>query len=401
MLLQFGGGNIGRSFIGALFARAGYKVVFVDTVPMLVEALNRERAYTVNVLDKVREVIEIKNVTALLLSDIGPVLHAIIEADICGTAVGVNALKSLVPIIAEGLLRRYQAKREPIDIILCENLRGAANLIRRELQTFLPPEFPLDGYVGLVETSVGKMVPLVSVEQRARDFLAVYAESYNSLIVDKKGFINPIPCVDGLVPKSPIVAWVERKAFIHNLGHSALAYFARFYRPKIHFTWEAVEDPEIRCWTKKCMEESRNLLLKKYPKIFRESELNGHIEELLERFANRYLGDTLYRVGRDLRRKLSANDRLAGSIKEAVFHGLNTPWTIRALACGLFFHPGSGDESFEDDIELRGSFKNHGIERFLKEHCQLPVFERMETLRVYNQLKNGFVTCHEIWKDSE
>ncbi|MBA7563374.1 Mannitol-1-phosphate 5-dehydrogenase [subsurface metagenome] len=29
-MIQFGAGNIGRSFIGQLFSRSGYEVVFVD-----------------------------------------------------------------------------------------------------------------------------------------------------------------------------------------------------------------------------------------------------------------------------------------------------------------------------------------------------------------------------------
>lgn len=29
-IIQFGAGNIGRSFIGQLFSRSGYEVVFVD-----------------------------------------------------------------------------------------------------------------------------------------------------------------------------------------------------------------------------------------------------------------------------------------------------------------------------------------------------------------------------------
>ena len=29
-MVQFGAGNIGRSFIGQLFSRSGYEVVFVD-----------------------------------------------------------------------------------------------------------------------------------------------------------------------------------------------------------------------------------------------------------------------------------------------------------------------------------------------------------------------------------
>jgi mannitol-1-phosphate 5-dehydrogenase len=40
-MLQFGAGNIGRSFIGQLFSRSGYEVVFIDINKKLVKELNR------------------------------------------------------------------------------------------------------------------------------------------------------------------------------------------------------------------------------------------------------------------------------------------------------------------------------------------------------------------------
>ncbi len=42
-LVQFGAGNIGRSFIGQLFANSGYDVIFIDVAKPLVEALNAQR----------------------------------------------------------------------------------------------------------------------------------------------------------------------------------------------------------------------------------------------------------------------------------------------------------------------------------------------------------------------
>ena len=45
--VQFGAGNIGRSFIGRLFAEAGYRVVFIDVDSRLVSLLNERRSYPV------------------------------------------------------------------------------------------------------------------------------------------------------------------------------------------------------------------------------------------------------------------------------------------------------------------------------------------------------------------
>ena len=35
--IMYGGGNIGRGFIGALLSRSGYEVTFVDVVDAVVE----------------------------------------------------------------------------------------------------------------------------------------------------------------------------------------------------------------------------------------------------------------------------------------------------------------------------------------------------------------------------
>lgn len=56
-LVVFGAGNIGRSFVGQLFARAGYEVIFIDVDVALVAALNREGRYRVEIKDRRPETI--------------------------------------------------------------------------------------------------------------------------------------------------------------------------------------------------------------------------------------------------------------------------------------------------------------------------------------------------------
>ncbi len=49
--IQFGAGNIGRGFIGAVLAEAGYEVVFADVVEELLNQINTRKEYTVHVTD--------------------------------------------------------------------------------------------------------------------------------------------------------------------------------------------------------------------------------------------------------------------------------------------------------------------------------------------------------------
>ena len=45
--VMYGGGNIGRGFIGMLFSMSGYEVTFIDVAEPVIEGLNREKKYPV------------------------------------------------------------------------------------------------------------------------------------------------------------------------------------------------------------------------------------------------------------------------------------------------------------------------------------------------------------------
>ena len=47
--VQFGAGNIGRGFIGALLSQSGYHVVFADVVDKIIDKINEDKTYTVPV----------------------------------------------------------------------------------------------------------------------------------------------------------------------------------------------------------------------------------------------------------------------------------------------------------------------------------------------------------------
>lgn len=370
--VQIGAGNIGRSFVGQLFSRAGYEVVFVDVVPEVLEALNARHAYRVEIKDRVPETIWVENVRGVDGRDQEAVARELAACRCCGTAVGPKALPYILPNLAAGLKLRHAQSGSPLDIILCENMREAAAFVREGLLPLLPEGFPLDDMVGLVETSIGKMVPIMPDEVRASDPLLVYAEAYNTLICDANAFRNPLPDVPGLDPKANMKAYVDRKSFIHNLGHALCAYLGYVEDPKLRFTWEAVEHPTVGPAVRAGMWESGRALIAAYPEEFDEASQGAHIDDLLQRFANKALGDTLHRVGRDLTRKLSREDRVIGALLCDLHHGVEAPITALCAAAGLRFR--AADEHgalFPADQAFLDNVVPLGLEHVLTEVCGL------------------------------
>ena len=338
IFVQFGAGNIGRSFVAQLFSSAGYDIIFIDVMDALVTQLNAAGRYRVMIVDEKNEEIWVERVSAINGKDVEAVAQALAKADFAATSVGSNALPYLYPAIARGLELRKQMSGKPLDIILAENLRNAASIVRNGLKLLLPTDFPLDDMLGLVETSIGKMVPIMTEAQRREDPLWVFAEAYHDLILDACAFRNPIPAVAGLSPKQNMTAYVEQKLFIHNLGHAAVAYLGFLHDPTLTYIWQVTAIPAVRAAAQAAMWESARALIKEYPQEFNENNLGAHIDDLLHRFTNQGLGDTVFRVGRDLPRKLSREDRIIGALLFQQAHGVSSTATASVAAAALQFH---------------------------------------------------------------
>jgi mannitol-1-phosphate 5-dehydrogenase len=377
-IVHFGAGNIGRSLVGQLFSAAGWEVVFVDAWQPVIDALNARREYKVVIKDNLPpgtpSEIMVTNVRGLPAVETEKIAREIASADMIGTAVGANILPKILPTVAEGL----KLRSAPISILFCENLRGADSIARAELTKLLPSDFDLETNVGLVSTSIGKMVPIMPDEVRARDPLEVWAEAYNKIVADGEAFIGVPPKVKGLVLEKNFRAHVDRKLFIHNFGHAVAAY--RGALAKKTFIWECMADAAIRAETEAAMRETGNALIKRYPADFNEDNQNEHITDLLNRFGNRALGDTVFRVGRDLFRKLSPDDRCVGSLRLLQEQGGKSENVCKALGAALHFK--ATDESgkmFPDDARFQELLEKDGAESMLVGHCGLnPANDRKE-----------------------
>lgn len=332
--VMYGCGNIGRGFIGALFSGSGYGVTFIDVVDSLVDSIRSRGSYPLRfVSEEGFEDVTVGNVTAVNGKDTAEAADAITRCDIMAVAVGVRNFPLVVPNLVEGIRRRWALGGSPLNIIICENINDANAYAERLIKECLSNEecALFDSTVGLVETSIGRMVPVQTDEMKEGDPLRVCVERYGFLPVDKAAFKGGIPQIKEMVPYEPFDYFVKRKLFIHNMGHAVTAYLGGLIGAD--FISQAIDDPQVRIIVQNAMLESAQAISRHYGEPL--DALVQHITDLLRRFSNSALKDTCARVGGDPGRKLSPSDRLAGASKMAVGEGVFPAYISVGIAAGV------------------------------------------------------------------
>lgn len=313
-VVQFGAGAIGRGFLGQLWTEAGFEVVYIDVSPPLIEALNTREGYPLRLADNdgVSD-LWIAAVRALPAADTGAVAREIVDCAFVCTAVGANVFTKLAPVIASGIEQRTKTGGLVLNVLCCENENRASERLRAAVQAALPDDPCLFAYAdertGFVDASVGRMVPPPTPELLAEDSLLILSEPYKELPIDGTAWRGPIPGIPGLLPKANFPGYVARKLFTHNGAHALLAYHG--FQRGCEYIWQALEDPFIHTELLGYWQETGDALIAAFG--FDPEEQRAHEADLLRRFANRALGDTVARVGRDPKRKLRGDDRLFGA----------------------------------------------------------------------------------------
>lgn len=328
----FGAGNIGRGFIAPLFSLDGHEVTFVDVMATTIERINNDHEYPLNIVSgDGTKTVTIKNVSAVNGNDRDAAVSAIVNCDICATCVGASAIKYILPNFAAAAKERYAKGLAPLNLLICENLMDADEYIKGLLSEMLTPE-ELDT-VGLIETSVGRMVPVPKAKAENENPLSIAVEEYGVLPVDKAAFKGDVINVKNIVPFTPFHYYVERKLYIHNMGHAITAYLGEaLYNDE--YIYQSIARPEIRLIAETAMTESAMALQTKYSVPF--EPLMQHVWDLIRRFSNKALGDTCARVGGDIPRKLASSDRLVGAAKNIEKEGGNPVYVCLGAGAALY-----------------------------------------------------------------
>lgn len=377
--LHFGGGNIGRGFIGEVLFENGFETVFVDVNDEVIDALNEFNEYTIELAQEDKKHIKIENVYGINNATHPEAVVAAFEnANIVTTAIGANILPLIAPLIAEGIKKRMEVNStQSLDILACENMIGGSDFLKAEVIKHLSEEEIqyLEQYIGFPNAAVDRIVPLQSHE----DKLFVSVEPYREWVVDASTMKNKELRLVGVNYAESLQPYIERKLFTVNTGHATTAYNGKFAGYKT--IDEALEDSAVKAEVKNVLEETGALMIEKWG--FDTEEHQSYIEKIISRFTNPHISDDITRVGRTPIRKIGYDERFIRPMREAYERDLPVDHLINTVAKVLVYR----DDSDEESQKLVQLLADKPVEQVIREVTGLEEETLINKIvAVYNQL---------------
>lgn len=230
-----------------------------------------------------------------------------------------RAPRTAFGLIVEGLRRRRAAGTAPFTVMSCDNvpdngrvarraLVGYAGLVDRELAEWIGE------HVAFPNSMVDRITPVTTDAARAlveerfgyRDAWPVVAEPFVQWVLEDDFPLGRPPLEDaGVQMVRDVVPYELMKLRLLNAGHQGLAY-AGWLRGHA-FAHEAATDPLVAAFVRAYWAEARPTLAP-VPGV----DLDAYVAELLVRFANPAIADTLARLAQD------ASDRIPKFVLPAV-----------------------------------------------------------------------------------
>ncbi|MCU4137235.1 mannitol-1-phosphate 5-dehydrogenase [Buchnera aphidicola (Sitobion miscanthi)] len=360
--LHFGAGNIGRGFVGKTLSQSGFNVIFSDVNQEIVDAINRNKEYSVQIISATtKNIVDVKRVSAINSND-SNIIKIISIVDLITTAVGPRVLDKIALVIMRGIKLKIKNKSiKPLNIIACENKIQASSFLKQEVLKKLPIKYHdyLNEYIGFIDCSIDTIIPLVN----KKDYLFLVAEDFKEWIVNASQFKGRIPKIIDMKLSNNLNAFVERKLFTLNTGHAIAAYLGLIKKYKT--IQEAISDEKIGFIVRSAMEESGSVLIKRYK--FNKNDHLSYIKKIFSRFKNPFLSDNLERIARNPLQKLGKEERLIKPLLGTIKYQLPYSNLVKGIASAFFYQNLNDLES----IQIASLIKKQGLKKTLIKICNL------------------------------
>ncbi len=207
-------------------------------------------------------------------------------------------------LVTAALERRRSTGREPFTIMSCDNLPGNGALAREAFSAFAGLRTPglgawIEQEVRFPNSMVDRITPVTTDEDRAEiaarfgidDEWPVVCEPFTQWVLEDSFNLSRPPLEDvGVQVVSDVAPYELMKLRLLNASHQGLGYFG--YLCGYTYVHEAAQDPLFRRFLRGYMDQEATPSLDPVPGV----DLAAYKEQLLERFSNPEIRDTIARL---------------------------------------------------------------------------------------------------------
>ena len=277
--------------------------------------------------------------------------HPIIQAEISGEAV-----ESVYAYLREALAKRVIGGGEPLTIACCDNIRQNGKMLQRNLASYLKACGQLDlatwveNNVAFPCSMVDRITPrspteLIDELSKLLDnpvTSPVMAEDFTQWVLQSKSSADmPDLAQVGVTVTADVDPYEETKIRVLNGGHTALTYLAAL---------EGVETFDAAMRVPQLLEHFENFENKEVlPALTLDLPFSktDYLQEIIKRFGNTAIGDTVARICADgmVKFPIFIRPTLEGCLKQ----GIMPVYSIRSIASWYVFarHVDAGKIGFE------------------------------------------------------
>ena len=244
------------------------------------------------------------------------------------------ALRTSFGLVTEALVRRRDRGLAPFTIVSCDNIEHNGDVARGSFAAFASLRDPdlgewVEHEVPFPNSMVDRITPATTDTDRAEvarrfgvdDRWPVICEAFTQWVLQDRFSLGRPPLEDvGVQIVEDVEPYELMKLRLLNAGHQALAYLGHLagYR----FVHDAAQDPLFQSFLLGYMEEEATPTLRPVPGM----DLDAYRRELIARFSNPHIRDTLARLAFD------GSERLPKWLLPVVRENLATGGEIRRSA---------------------------------------------------------------------
>jgi mannitol 2-dehydrogenase len=258
--------------------------------------------------------------------------------------------------LVEALARRRAAGVPPFTVVSCDNVQGNGHVTRTAVAGFARLRDAelgswIDAHVAFPNSMVDRITPATDEHDRTivreqfgiDDAWPVVCEPFSQWVIEDDFPLGRPPLEQaGVQVVSDVEPYELMKLRLLNASHQALGYAG--YLAGYRYVHEATADPAFAEFVRSYMREEAIPSLRPV----RGVDLEAYVEEIIARFANREIRDTLARVCVD------ASERIPKFLLPVVRHQLGTGGpvdrSIAVLACWARFAEGADERGEPIDI---------------------------------------------------